>query len=80
MLDFGRPDHRGDCEREAQPEFVAKHGHGMTRAAVVALVVVRHLVSIRRFGCGSVGFVHQWSILLPRQSPRITVRAYPIPL
>ena len=58
MLDIGRPDHRGDCEGEAQPEFVAEHGHGMTRVAVMTLVAVRHVVTIRRFEFWFVGFVH----------------------
>ncbi|SPP66373.1 hypothetical protein NITLEN_60176 [Nitrospira lenta] len=45
MLNLGRPEDRGKCEGKTQPEFLAKHRHGMARVAIVALVVVRHLVT-----------------------------------
>src|SRR6266851_10468391 len=43
MLDFGRPDHRGDREGEAQPEFVPKHRHRVPGVTVVTSMGVRHL-------------------------------------
>src|SRR5260370_37920072 len=63
---------RGDCEGEAQPEFVAKHGHGMTRVAVAALVVVRHFVTIPRVGGLFVTFVCRWALLPPNPIPQIS--------
>src|SRR5260370_21593766 len=71
---------RGDCEGEAQPEFVAKHGHGMTRVAVAALGVGRHFVTIPRFGGLFVTFVGRWSILPPNQIPQTSRKSiYRIP-
>src|SRR5260370_41909684 len=67
---------RGDCEGEAQPEFVAKHGHGMTRVAVAALVGVRHFGTIPRFGGVVVTFVFWWPILSPNQIPQTSRKGF----
>src|SRR5260370_25727371 len=67
---------RGDCEGEAQPEFVRKYVHGMTRVAVAALVVVRHFVTIPRFGGLFVTFVCRWSILPRNQIPQTSRKGY----
>jgi hypothetical protein len=38
MLHIGRPENHRNRESEAQPEFVAKHGNGMSGVTVVVSV------------------------------------------
>jgi len=57
VLDIGRPEDHWNCESEAQPKLVTKHGDGMSGVTVVTRVGLRNLVTDMWVGHFSMGLV-----------------------
>jgi len=73
-LDIGRPENHWDCESEAQPKLVAKHGDGVSRVTVVTRVGSRHLVAGLRTGRFVVLVCHVIHFEFGSQSPKVRAR------
>jgi hypothetical protein len=45
VLDIARPENHWNCEGEAQPKLVTKHGDGVAGMTVMTCMVLGHLVT-----------------------------------